>query len=134
MNPIERFKNLILVDKKDVYQLLIYAVLAGLISLSIPLGIQSIINFIQGGNISTSWIMLSILIGLGIALNGWFQLIQMRILENIQQHIFTRSAFDFINRIAKIKSEELHNHYAPELMNRFFEVMIIQKSLPKTIY
>ena len=58
MNPIERFKNLILVDKKDVYQLLIYAVLAGLISLSIPLGIQSIINFIQAGQVSTSWIVL----------------------------------------------------------------------------
>ena len=128
-----RFWKMLKPDKKEIYQVYTFALFKGLIALSIPLGVQTIINFIQGGNISTSWIMLSILIGLGIALNGWFQLIQMRILENIQQHIFTRSAFDFINRIAKIKSEELHNHYAPELMNRFFEVMIIQKSLPKTI-
>lgn len=128
-----RFWKMLRPDKKEIYQVYTFALFKGLIALTIPLGIQTIINFIQGGNISTSWIMLSILIGLGIALNGWFQLIQMRILENIQQHIFTRSAFDFVNRIPKIKSEELQNYYAPELMNRFFEVMTIQKSLPKTI-
>jgi ABC-type bacteriocin/lantibiotic exporter with double-glycine peptidase domain len=128
-----RFWKMLKPDKKEIYQVYTFALFKGLIALTIPLGIQTIINFIQGGNISTSWIMLSILIGLGIALNGWFQLIQMRILENIQQHIFTRSAFDFVNRIPKIKSEELQNYYAPELMNRFFEVMTIQKSLPKTI-
>ncbi len=128
-----RFWKMLKPDKKEIYQVYTFALFKGLIALTIPLGIQTIINFIQGGNISTSWIMLSILIGLGIALNGWFQLIQMRILENIQQHIFTRSAFDFVSRIPKIKSEELQNYYAPELMNRFFEVMTIQKSLPKTI-
>ena len=58
MNPIDRFKKLLIADKKDVYQLLISAVLAGLISLSIPLGIQSIVNFIQAGQVSTSCIPL----------------------------------------------------------------------------
>ena len=69
MTPLERFKNLIYNDKQDVYQLLIYAVLAGLISLSIPLGIQSIVNFIQAGQVSTSWIVLVfiVVIGVGIA-------------------------------------------------------------------
>ena len=129
----QRFWQMLKPNKKEIYQVYTFSFFKGLIALSIPLGIQTIINFIQGGNISTSWILLSILIGLGIALNGWFQLIQMRILENIQQSIFARSAFDFIHRITRIKSEEIQHYFAPELMNRFFEVMIIQKSLPKTI-
>ena len=78
MNPIERFKNLISVDKKDVYQLLIYAVLAGLISLSIPLGIQSIINFIQAGQVSTSWIVLVFIVVLGVAFVGILKIMQFR--------------------------------------------------------
>ena len=47
MKPLKRFKNLILIDKQDIYQIFLYSIIAGLISLSLPLGIQSIINFIQ---------------------------------------------------------------------------------------
>ena len=55
MKPIERFKNLIKLDKKDIYQIVLYSIFGGLISLSLPLGIQSIVNLIQAGKISTSW-------------------------------------------------------------------------------
>lgn len=133
MNPIERFKNLILVDKKDVYQLLIYAVLAGLISLSIPLGIQSIINFIQAGQVSTSWIVLVFIVVLGVAFVGILKILQFRITENIQQKIFVRSSFEFAYRFPKIKFNQIYKHSPPELANRFFDTLTVQKGFSKLI-
>lgn len=129
----KRFWMLLKPDRKEIYQVYVYALFKGLIVLSLPLGIQTIINLIQGGAVSTSWIVLSILIALGVFLNGYIQLMQMRIMENIQQHIFARTAFNFTFRIPKIRLEELQDHYAPELMNRFFEILSIQKNLSKII-
>ena len=49
MTPLQRYFKLLLLDKKDVYQIIFYAIFAGLVSLSLPLGIQAIINFIGIG-------------------------------------------------------------------------------------
>lgn len=133
MSPIERFKNLLIVDKKDIYQLLIYAVLAGLISLSIPLGIQSIINFIQAGQVSTSWIVLVFIVVIGVAFVGVLKIMQFRITENIQQKIFVRSSFEFAYRFPKIKFDQLYNYSPPELANRFFDTLTVQKGFSKLI-
>ncbi len=133
MSPYQRFWQLLKPNKKEIYQVYSFALLKGILALSIPLGIQSIINLIQGGSISTSWILLSVLIGLAIGLNGYMQLMQMRIMENIQQTIFTNTAFDFTDRVPKISQKALQQHFAPELMNRFFEILSIQKSLSKII-
>lgn len=129
----KRFWLLLKPDRKEIYQVYVYALFKGLIVLSLPLGIQTIINLIQGGAVSTSWIVLSMLIALGVFLNGYIQFMQMRIMENIQQDIFARTAFNFTFRIPKIRLEELQDYYAPELMNRFFEILSIQKNLSKII-
>lgn len=133
ITPYQRFWLLLKPDKKEIYQVYTYALFKGLIALSLPIGIQSIINLIQGGSISASWIVLVFIVITGIAIGGYMQLMQMRITETIQQKIFTRAAFDFTYRIPKIKFEEIYKHYAPELMNRFFDILTLQKSLSKII-
>lgn len=133
ITPLQRFWLLLKPDSREIYQVYTYAFFKGVIALSLPIGIQSIINFIQGGSVSVSWLVLVFIVTLGIFLGGYMQLMQMRITENIQLKIFTRAAFDFTYRIPKIKFEEIYKHYAPELMNRFFEVLTIQKSLSKII-
>lgn len=133
MKPIERFKNLIKADKKDVYQLLIYSIIGGLISLSIPLGIQAIINFIQAGKVSTSWIVLVIIVVTGVAFVGILKIMQFRITENLQQKIFVRSSFEFAYRFPKIKFEQLYHFSPPELANRFFDTITVQKGFSKLI-
>ena len=131
--PYQRFWLLLKPDSKEIYQVYTYAFFKGVIALSLPLGIQSIINLIQGGSVSASWILLVFIVILGIGVGGYMQLMQMRITETIQQKIFTRAAFDFTYRIPKIKFEEIYKHYAPELMNRFFDILTLQKSLSKII-
>ena len=133
MTSLKRFYNLLELDKKDVYQIFFYAIFAGLISLSLPLGIQAITNFIQSGRVSASWIILIILVVFGVALVGILSLMQLRITENLQQKIFVRASFEFAARLPKIKTEQLHNTYPPELANRFFDTMAIQKGTSKLL-
>ena len=95
MTPWQRFVNMLELDRRDIKQILFYAIFAGLVALTLPLGIQAIINLIQGAQVSTSWIILVILVTLGVAFQGILQLMQVRILENIQQKIFTRASFEF---------------------------------------
>ena len=131
--PLQRFRSLLKVDRKDISQVYIYALFNGLVNLSLPIGIQAIINLIQGGRVSTAWIVLVAFVIAGIALTGILQLMQLRIVENIAQKIFSRASFEFAFRIPKIKSQALRNYYAPELANRFFDTMTIQKGLPKIL-
>jgi ABC-type bacteriocin/lantibiotic exporter with double-glycine peptidase domain len=133
MTPLKRFYNLLELDKKDIVQIFFYAIFAGLVSLSLPLGIQAIINFIQAGRISASWIVLIVLVVIGVALVGILSLMQLRITENLQQKIFVRSSFEFATRLPKIKFYALYNTYPPELANRFFDTISIQKGTSKLL-
>ena len=133
MTPLQRYFKLLLLDKKDVYQIIFYAIFAGLVSLSLPLGIQAIINFIQSGRVTVSWVVLVVFVVIGVALVGILSLMQLRITENLQQKIFVRSSFEFAARLPRIRFEELYDSYPPELANRFFDTMTIQKGTSKLL-
>ncbi|MGA1226156.1 MAG: peptidase domain-containing ABC transporter [Tamlana sp.] len=133
MSPWQRFIGLLQLEKRDIFQIFYYAIFSGVVALSLPLGIQAIINLIQGAQVSTSWVVLVILVTLGVAFSGALQLMQLRIIETIQQRIFTRSSFELSYRFPKIKMAELRNYYPPELANRFFDTLIIQKGLSKIL-
>jgi ABC-type bacteriocin/lantibiotic exporter with double-glycine peptidase domain len=129
----QRLIGMLRLDKKDIFQIFYYAIFAGLVNLGLPLGIQAIINLIQGAQVSTSWIVLVVLVTLAVAFVGVLQLMQIRIIENVQQKIFTRSSFEFAYRFPKIKMSELRNYYPPELANRFFDTLTVQKGLSKIL-
>ncbi len=129
----QRLIGLLRLDQKDILQTFYYAIFAGLVNLSLPLGIQAIINLIQGAQISTSWVVLVILVTMGVAFVGLLQLMQIRIIENVQQKIFTRASFEFSYRFPKIKMSELRSYYPPELANRFFDTLTAQKGLAKIL-
>lgn len=133
MTPLKRFLNLLKLDRKDISQTILYAIFSGILALSLPLGIQAIINFIQAGNISVSWMVLVFLVILGVALVGVLSLMQMRITENLQQKLFVRSAFEFAYRIPTIKFEELYKNHPLEIANKFFDTLTIQKGTSKLL-
>ena len=120
LTPVQRFWRLLKPDRGEIRNVYLYSIFSGMVNLSLPLGIQAIVNLIQGGRVSTSWIVLLFLVVLGVAITGVLQIYQIRITENLQQKIFSRAAFEFAYRIPRIRMEELYRHYAPELMNRFF--------------
>ena len=131
--PIKRFWNLLSLYTYEIRQIYIYAVFNGIVNLTLPLGIQAIINYIQMGELTSSWIVLVCFVLVGIAISGVFQVLQLRIVENIQQDLFTRSSLEFSYRIPKITFLQLDKIHAPELVNRFFDTLTIQKGLPKIL-
>ena len=133
LNPVQRFFRLLQVDRKDISYVYLYAIFNGIINLSLPLGIQAIINLITGGQVSTSWIVLVAFVMLGIALTGGLQVLQLSITERLQQRIFTRASFEFAYRIPRIRLESVYKYYVPELVNRFFDTLSVQKGLSKIL-
>lgn len=131
--PIKRFFRLIASERKDVALIYVYAVFAGIINLSLPLGVQAIINQIMGGQVSSSWVLLVVLVIIGVLFAGFIQILQLTITETLQQRIFARAAFEFAFRIPRLKVESLLKFYPPELMNRFFDILSVQKGLSKIL-
>ena len=127
--PMQRFWQLLASEKREIVYLYIYAIIAGMISLSLPLGIQSIIAFVSSGQLTASVVVLISLIVLGLLIVGGMQVMQLWLVEYIQQRIFAKTAFDFAFRVPRLQMESLHKHYPPELMNRFFDTVSLQKSM-----
>jgi ABC-type bacteriocin/lantibiotic exporter with double-glycine peptidase domain len=119
--------------KREIGYIIIYASIAGIISLSLPLGIQSMIGFVSSGQVSTSVIVLITFILIGILVTGGLQVMQLFLVEHIQQKLYARTAFEFAHRIPKMRLESLWGTNPPELMNRFFDVISLQKGIAKML-
>jgi ABC-type bacteriocin/lantibiotic exporter with double-glycine peptidase domain len=132
-HPLRRFFSLLEIDRKAIMYIYLYAIFNGLINLTLPLGIQAIIGLTLADELSTSWIILIFVVTTGTAIAGLMQIMQISITEMIQQKVFTRAAFEFAYRLPRIRMESLHKYYPPELVNRFFDVMNVQKGLPKIL-
>lgn len=131
--PIQRLFGLLKNYPKEIRQIYGLAIFSGLINLSLPLGIQAIINYLQTGEFTITWAILVFFVLFGIGFSGILQIFQLRIVEDILQDIFSKSAFEFSYRFPKIKAKALDNIYFPELANRFFDTLTIQKGLPKIL-
>ncbi|MDH5475641.1 MAG: ABC transporter ATP-binding protein/permease [Cyclobacteriaceae bacterium] len=133
LTPFKQLLNVLHAYRDEVNSIFIYAFFSGLISLSVPLGIQAIVNLIQGAQISTSWIVLVILVTVGIIATGVLMIMQHVVSENIQQKIFVKSAFDFAYRVPKFNAEAVDKEFVPELVNRFFDTIVVQKGISKIL-
>ena len=131
LQALSKLFSLLRLDKKDISKIYIFAILAGLISLSLPLGIQTIITFVQTTEIRASIIVLIFIVVFGVFLNGLVQVRQMQIIEKLEQKIFTRYSLEFADRLPKLNIEKLDKYYLPELVNRFFDIPALTKGIEK---
>lgn len=133
LSSLQRLMRLLGNEKKDIGFIYVYAILIGLISMTLPIGVQAIINLISSGQFFNSIIILISLVVLGVFISGGLQIMQMTLVEILQRRIFSKAAYEFAFRIPRLKKEHLTKYYPPELVNHFFEVINIQKGLPKLL-
>ncbi len=133
ITPWQRLGRLLKVDKREIGHIYLYALVGGAISLSLPLGVQAIINLISGGQVATSWGVLIAFVTIGVGFTGALQVMQLALAENIQQRLFARSALEFAYRLPRIHYEAAGGRYLPELVNRFFDTISVQKGLAKLL-
>lgn len=135
--PLKRFFAVIRLEKKEISAIYFYAILSGLIQLSLPLGIQAIINFAQvaagKSKLPTSMWLLIFLVLIGVLVSGVLQVSQMKVVEKVQQRLFTRYSFEFTYKLPKLDLNAVQGYHLPELVNRFFDTVSLQKGLSKLL-
>lgn len=130
---LQRFFQLLEPDRKDVAYIYLYAIFGGLLTLTLPLGIQAVIGLVQGGDVSSSLVILIAVVTLGTLFSGILKIMQITVAETLQRRVFSRSAFEFALRIPNLRMDALEGDYPPELVNRFFDTLTVQKGLPKIL-
>ena len=131
--PVQRLWQLLRRERNDIGLVYLYATLNGLIYLTLPLGVQSITGLVSGGLILQPVVLLIVFVIVGSLASGVLQLLQLGVVELLQQRVFAQLAFEFAFRLPRVRLESVRDEYLPEVMNRFFESVIIQKSLAKLL-
>lgn len=125
----QRLWRLLGSERRHIAYLYVYAALTGLVSLTLPLGVQSVIGFVSSGAVSTSLVVLVGFIVAGTLLVGGLLVMQVYLVEFMQQRLFARLALDFAVRLPRVRTEALGGQYLPELMNRLLDVPTLQKGM-----
>jgi ABC-type bacteriocin/lantibiotic exporter with double-glycine peptidase domain len=133
MSPVKRLFRLLGTEKREILYILFYALIVGFVSLILPLGVQTTVELISGGVVFSSVYLMIGLVILGVLIAGGLQIVQISMVEFLQRRVFTKAALEFAFRIPRLKMEAISRNYAPELVNRFFDVMTVQKGLPKLL-
>lgn len=133
ISPLKRVQALIQEHKKEVTSIYLFSILGGIVNLSLPLGVQTIIGLVMGATMVTSIYVLIFLVVLGVFLMGLFQINQMKIIESIQQKIFAHYAYDFADKIPQLDLKQMDKYHIPEKVNRFFDTLNIQKGFAKLL-
>ena len=117
----------------DLLTLLVYTMLTGILTLAIPLTAQFAVNTLAAGIMIQPLIVLTFAVLSALIFAGVIRLLKLVLLERLQQRVFARVALKLADRLPRIHHSALVSEYAPQLVNRFFDVITIQKSLAKLL-
>ncbi len=120
-------------DRSDLAVLFAYIMVTGIFVLAVPLAAQALVNTIAAGFSLQPLIVLTLLVLGGLLFAGVLRLLQLSIVETLQQRVFARVALQLANRLPRVRQQALSEGYAPELVNRFFDVLTIQKTFSKLL-
>ncbi len=127
--PMQRLRSLFWLERDDLKVVLIYAVAAGMLSLATPIGVQALVNTVAFGTLLQPLVVLSILVMAALAFASLLRALHAHVVEVMQQRIFVRVAMDAAHRLPRVRPEAFSRSYGPELVNRFFDVLTIQKTV-----
>lgn len=131
--PWQRLVQMLHYERRTVNFIFLYALVIGLIGLSLPLGITAVFNLLSNGSMYSSTYILIAVILIGVIIGGILLISQLTLVEALEQKIFAKSAVEFAYKLPRIKPQEFDGENVPELINRFFDVSTIQKGLSKLL-
>ena len=131
--PWQRLIKLLYVERSTINYIFIYAGLIGLIGLTLPLGTTAVFNLLSNGALYSSTYLLIAVVIVGVIAGGIMLIGQLTLVELIEQKIFAKATLEFAYRFPRIKRSELEGENPPELVNRFFDIITIQKGLTKLL-
>lgn len=127
--PLARLLTLIRPERSDLWAIIAFAAAIGGLSLATPIAVQQLVNSIAFGGLVQPVVVLALLLLVVLGLSALMSLVQTFVIELIQQRIFVRVVVDVAERIPRVSIRAFDRRYGPELVNRIFEVVTVQKSL-----
>lgn len=131
--PVRRLIRMLRPDRADVGSVIVFSVLTGALLLATPVAVQALVNNVAFGATAPSIAILAGLLFLALALGAAVFAVQTWIVEILQRRIFVRLVADLSERLRRISWEVRDSYYNPELVNRFFDVVTIQKASSKLL-
>jgi len=125
---LTRLWRLVRLEGDDLLMVLVYAIFIGVLSLVTPVAVQALVNTIAFGSVLQPLIILTIALLAALAFGAVLQALRLYVVEVLQRRLFVRVATDFGRRIPRLSREVHDAEHVPELANRFFDVVTIQKS------
>ncbi len=131
--PHQRLRQMLLLDRHDLIVLCAYTVLIGILTLAVPLAAQALVNTIAAGVMLQPLIVLTLAVLGALLFAGVLRLLKLSLLEKLQQRIFARVSLQLADHLPRIQHDVMTSEYAPHLVNRFFDVITIQKTVAKIL-
>jgi putative ABC transport system ATP-binding protein len=132
LNPrapvMQRTLSLIRAERSSLAIAVVYSVAIGLLSLVLPVAIQSLVNTVAFGSVLQPIIVLTILVAAALIVSAILTVLRVIVLELMQRRIFVRHASDALDTLMRFRVGAMDQQHAPELVNRFLDVTTVQKS------
>jgi len=122
-----KYLSLLAPERSDITVIVIFAAVASLLMLSTPIAVEALVNTVAFGQLLQPVVILAIMLFVFLAFAATLRGLQIYVAELIQQRLFVRIAGGLAARLPRVKYEFWSTHYGPELINRFFEVVTLQK-------
>jgi putative ABC transport system ATP-binding protein len=126
--PWVRLISLLKVERRDIGVVVTFALWVGILSLATPIAVESLVNTVALGALLQPLVVLTLLLLACLGLAAALRVLQAISAEVIQRRIFARIVADLSYRLPRVRIDALDGQHGPELVNRFFDVMTVQKT------
>lgn len=132
ISSMKRFFGLLQPEMRDVWTIVVFSVITGLLYLALPLAVNALVSNLAFGSQSAPFQQALVFIALALfaclMLSAIIRGLQFYVAEVIQRRIFVRMTADLAYRLPRVKADSLDGVHAPEMVNRFLDVVTVQKS------
>ncbi|TWT87135.1 Alpha-hemolysin translocation ATP-binding protein HlyB [Pseudobythopirellula maris] len=125
--PVARLQKLLAPEWNDIWIILVFAFFAGVLNLSTPIAVESLVNTVTFGRLLQPLLVLALLLFAFLGFAAVMRAMQTYVAEVIQRRLFARVSADLAYRLPRVDTGRLGGAYGPELANRFFDVVTLQK-------
>jgi putative ABC transport system ATP-binding protein len=125
--PLQRLWALLKPEWPDIRMVIVFAMVIGLLTLAVPIAVETLVNTVAFGRFMQPIVILSLMLFAFLAFSGALRALQTYVVEIIQRRLFARVVADLAYRLPRIQVDKLEGHSARELVNRFFDIVIVQK-------
>jgi len=126
-SPWDRLRFLMRPERSDIGVILVFAAVDGLLALATPIAVEALVNTVAMGQLFQPLIVLTVFVFAFLALGAGLKALQTVVVETIQKRLFARVAGDLAYRLPRVTARATRESHLPELVNRFFDVITVQK-------